>query len=184
MKLLFWNIRGLGGAGRRKQLVELCKCHDLHFICLQETIKDSFRSREINSFSRGLDFAWSWIASNGHFGGLLMGVDKEIVTVLKEEKGVFCHFLELKNNSYSFQWCHFNVYGPVQDNRKAEFLQELAELISNCHLPFIMGGDFNMVRRVDDKSSGNVDVRWMQAFKDLIDNSAIKELHRSGSRYT
>ena len=47
-----------------------------------------------------------------------MGVDKEIVTVLKEEKGTFCHFLELKNNSDSFHWCIFNVYGPVQDNRK------------------------------------------------------------------
>ena len=41
-----------------------------------------------------------------------------------------------------------------------------------------------MVRRLDDKSLGNVDVRWMQAFNDLIDNLAIKELHRGGSRYT
>ena len=47
-----------------------------------------------------------------------------------------------------------------------------------------MGGDFNLVRRVEDKTSGNVDVGWMQAFNDLIDRTAIKELHRGGSRYT
>jgi len=113
-----------------------------------------------------------------------MGVDRDLAMVTKEEKGTFCHFFELKNISDNFQWCLFNVYGPVQDNRKAEFLNELAEMISTCLLPFIMGGDFNLVRRVEDKTSGNVDVGWMQAFNDLIDRTAIKELHRGGSRYT
>ena len=103
-----------------------------------------------------------------------MVVDRDLVMVTKEGKGTFCHFFELNNIFDNFQWCLFNVYGPVQDNRKAEFLNELAEMISTCQLPFIMGGDFNLVRRVEDKTSGNVDVGWMQAFNDLIDRTAIK----------
>jgi len=112
-----------------------------------------------------------------------MGVDRDLEMVTKEGKGIFCHFFELKNISDNFQWCLFNVYGPVQDNRKAEFLNELAEMISTCQLPLFMGGDFNLVRRVENKTSDNVDVGWMQAFNDLIDRTTIKELHRGGSRY-
>lgn len=162
-----------GGAGRGKQLVVLCKQHDFHFICLQETIKYAYRSRDLNSFSRGLDFAWSWIASNGHSSGLLMGVDKEVMEVVNEEKGVFCHSLELKNTKDTFHWRLFNVYGPVQDNRK---VHKLTEMIFNCQLPLIVGGDFNMIRRVEDKSSGNVNAGWMQAFNDMIENTALTEL--------
>jgi len=98
MKILFWNIRGLGNAGRRRQLVELCKKHNFHFICLQETIKETFRSRELNSFSRGLNFYWSWNPSNVHLGGgLLMGAEQNLVTILNEVKGEFCQYLELQN---------------------------------------------------------------------------------------
>jgi len=130
MKILFWNIRGLGNAGRRRQLVELCKKHDFHFICLQETIKETFRSRELNSFSRGLDFHWSWIPSNGHYGGLLMGADQNLVTILNEVKGEFCHYLDLQNVTDDFTWRLVNVYGPVQEDKKSSFF---AGSKRDCH---------------------------------------------------
>lgn len=41
-----------------------------------------------------------------------------------------------------------------------------------------------MVRRVEDKSTGNVNVRFMNAFNGLILDTEMRELHRSGSRYT
>ena len=40
-----------------------------------------------------------------------------------------------------------------------------------------------MVRRVTDKSSGHVDVRYMDAFNEMIDVTELRELQRSGSRY-
>jgi exonuclease III len=50
MKILFWNIKGLGNEGRRKLLVELIDKHSFDCICLQETIKSSFRQRELEMF--------------------------------------------------------------------------------------------------------------------------------------
>jgi exonuclease III len=50
MKILFWNIKGLGNEGRRKLLVELIDKHSFDCICLQETIKSSFRQRELERF--------------------------------------------------------------------------------------------------------------------------------------
>jgi endonuclease/exonuclease/phosphatase family metal-dependent hydrolase len=39
MKICFWNIRGLGGKGRRRQLRELIPKHRIDLICLQETMR-------------------------------------------------------------------------------------------------------------------------------------------------
>ena len=46
------------------------------------------------------------------------------------------------------------------------------------------GGDFNLIRSPDDKSSGNVDVPRMQMFNDCIADLALREITRVGARYT
>jgi exonuclease III len=50
--------------------------------------------------------------------------------------------------------------------------------------PIILGGDFNMVRKAEEKSNGNVNVQLMEAFNEMINNTALRELHRTGSRFT
>jgi endonuclease/exonuclease/phosphatase family metal-dependent hydrolase len=50
--------------------------------------------------------------------------------------------------------------------------------------PCLLGGDFNIVRKIEEKSSGNVDIHLMNSFNDMINCSSLRELYRSGSRYT
>ena len=89
MRILVWNIRGLGSAGRRKQLIELVNKFSFDCICLQETIKYSFRLRELDRFAGQRDMAWSWLPCPGHSGRLLMGVDKDLASVSEEVMGEF-----------------------------------------------------------------------------------------------
>ena len=89
MKIIFWNVQGLGNAGRRKLLLELVNKHAFDYICLQETIKSSLSQRELERFAGQKDMSWSWLPCTGHSGGLLMGVDKELVTITSEDGGNF-----------------------------------------------------------------------------------------------
>jgi exonuclease III len=57
MKILFWNIRGLGGAGRRWQFKDLMSFHHLEVICLQETIKRDFSDHMLKDLVNGQDFS-------------------------------------------------------------------------------------------------------------------------------
>ena len=57
MKILFWNIRGLGGAGRRKQLSDLMKDCKVDIMCLQETIKLDFTQTELRNLGEGGNFS-------------------------------------------------------------------------------------------------------------------------------
>ena len=81
-------------------------------------------------------------------------------------------------------WVLINVYGPVQDDRKVIFLQELLDRIKRTQLPLIVRWDFNLIRKLEDKSSGNVDHRFMDAFNDMVAEAELRELRRGGSRYT
>jgi exonuclease III len=129
MKILFWNIRGLGNGGRRKLLIELVGKHDFDCICLQETIRDSFKQRELDRFAGQKDMHWAWLPCSGHSGGLLMGIDRDHATVLSEESGQFFQSCTIKMKSDGFQWSLFNVYGPAHDDRKLEFLDEIQNYI-------------------------------------------------------
>jgi exonuclease III len=40
MRILCWNVRGLEGKGRRKQLKEMVTMHRVYIMCLQETMKE------------------------------------------------------------------------------------------------------------------------------------------------
>jgi len=83
-----------------------------------------------------------------------------------------------------FKWMLLNIYGPAHDDRKLEFLEEIQEKVLSSDIPMILGGDFNLVRRVEEKSSRNVDTHLMEAFNDMINFTSLRELHRSGSRFT
>jgi exonuclease III len=48
MKILFWNIIGMGNAGRRKLLLELIAKNSFDCIYLQETIKYLFKKQELD----------------------------------------------------------------------------------------------------------------------------------------
>lgn len=53
MNILFWNVRGLGNPDRRRQLKEVVKDNKIEIICLQETIRVSFKMRELYQFGGG-----------------------------------------------------------------------------------------------------------------------------------
>jgi hypothetical protein len=92
---------------------------------------------------------WTWLPCNGHSGGLLIGVDKEVATVLCEEQGEFFHSVNLSMIEDDFTWMLVNVYGPAHDDRKLDFLEEIQDKILATEIPIMLGGDFNLVRRIE-----------------------------------
>lgn len=96
------------------------------------------------------------------------------------------HFqaLTLQQKADDFAWRLISVYGPVKDNLKQDFLNDLNVLIKSVDIPTLIGGDFNLIRRREEKSSGNVNVHLMDTFNDFVANTELRELHRGGGQYT
>jgi endonuclease/exonuclease/phosphatase family metal-dependent hydrolase len=78
----------------------------------------------------------------------------------------------------------YEVYRPVQQNRKEAFILELAHICSRKLLHFVIGGDFNIMRHPDGKNTDNFDTRWMNLFHAVIETLQLKEIVISNRQYT
>jgi len=110
-----------------------------------------------------------------------MGIDKEFASVIAEDKGEFFQSCTMSMKANGFQWILLNIYGPAHDDRKLKSLEEIQNKVLSFEFPMMLGGDFNLVRKVEEKSSSNVDVNLMEAFNDMINITSLRE---PGSRYT
>jgi hypothetical protein len=67
-----------------------------------------------------------------------------------DEGDFYCKF-QLRNKEDGFIWALFAVYGPAQEDLKNDFLAEVAGVCGAETHPFIIGGDFNIMRRAEEK---------------------------------
>jgi hypothetical protein len=48
----------------------------------------------------------------------------------------------------------------------------------------VVGGDFNLIRRVEDKNNSNINWPRVHLFNDCIARLSLRELNRSGAMFT
>ncbi|XP_073358315.1 uncharacterized protein [Aegilops tauschii subsp. strangulata] len=147
MRVLFWNIRGFGQDGRRRQLIEYVRDEHIDIVVIQETMRSDFSLPELDRLSTHL-FAWHWLPSSGnagHSGGILLGVKDATFEVGSMDRGQFFVSMELYERALNFKWEVIIVYGPADHSRSASFLEELNRKVSAASLPVVVGGDFNLL---------------------------------------
>ena len=50
-------------------------------------------------------------------------------------------------------WGLLVVYGSAHEEHKVEFLTELSDMCGNITYPYIVGGDFNIIRNEKEKNN-------------------------------
>jgi hypothetical protein len=90
----------------------------------------------------------------------------------------------LRYKPTDFKFVLYSIYGPTQLQNKGAFLAEIANTCSKENLPFLIAGDFNIMRRPEDKSSGVFDHKWPSLFNAVIESLDLRELVMTGCRYT
>ena len=95
-----------------------------------------------------------------------------------------CIKFHLVSKLDGFEWAMIPVYGAAQDEQKHEFLAELVRECDQESLPLLLGGDFNIMRRKEDKSNNDFSTRWPFLFNAIIDSLDLKEIELTGRQYT
>jgi hypothetical protein len=113
----------------------------------------------------------------------LLGADLDVFDIGAIDEGDFYVKLMLRDKSDGFKFALYGVYGPVQQNRKEVFLSEMAHICSKESLPFVIAGDFNIMRHPDDKNTDNFNTRWPNLFNAVIETLQLKEFVMSGRQY-
>jgi hypothetical protein len=68
------------------------------------------------------------------------------------------------------------IYRPADHARTGEFLGELENEVGTCNLPMVVDGDFNLIRRMEDKSNGVVNWPRVRRFNDVLVGLALREI--------
>ncbi|XP_066396350.1 uncharacterized protein [Miscanthus floridulus] len=114
-------------------------------ICIQET-KLSVVCNSLAIEILGQAFDYDYLPALNVSGGILLGWDREVWTVIDVTKGRFTLSAKIaeKGSSHNPWWITI-VYGLQLDHEKVEFLEELLRFRDACPGPWFLCGDFNMI---------------------------------------
>ena len=184
MKGVFWNSRGLGDLAKHRFLADLVKEEQINFIALSETGRDEFPDHTLKKLCAGWEFIWHSMAPHGRSGGILLGVDLEVFDIGAIAEGDFYVKFTLRSKHDDFKFVLYTVYGPAQQQNKQAFLAEMVNTCSKESLPYLIRGDFNIMRGPEDKSSGEFNFKWPNLFNAVIESLDLKEIVMSGRQFT
>jgi len=120
MKGLFWNCRGIRKTGV-SSLKDLIHEHHFHFICLQETMIPECEGKLLEKFDPQKQYLWKWLPSRGKSGGILSGINTDLLDVGSFQEGHFMLQLNLWDKKLKKRWNLVNVYGAAQDEHEDAF---------------------------------------------------------------
>ncbi|XP_021775080.1 uncharacterized protein LOC110738941 [Chenopodium quinoa] len=181
MKILSWNIFGLGNPRSVRALQDLCWRERPELVFVMETKVDASILNKIRNrcgYSNGL-----CLSSNGSSGGVgFWWKDVNVDIVSYSLHHFHANVLDVNNTPISRA---VGLYGwPEQANKHQTWsLMSKIKLASN--LPCIMFGDFNEILNLSEKEGGVVrSERLKDSFREAIDRCALRDLGFKGSIFT
>ena len=117
----------------------------------------------------------------GKSGGILCGVRYESLGVQTVRVGEHMILMNLWDNKKKCRWSIITVYGPVHENMKSSFLAEMASFCNSVDGPYIIGGDFNILRHCRERNKPCILPHTSEMFNVVIHSLALREIHMRGA---
>jgi hypothetical protein len=93
----------------------------------------------------GIVLVWHWTAPRGRSGGILLGVNIDLLDVGSIEDEDFFVKFRVRDRMSDFKRVLVVVYGAAQPEFKESFLTELVQACRGESLPLCIRGDFNII---------------------------------------
>jgi hypothetical protein len=137
----------------------MVKEEQIDFISLMETGRDQFPDVTLKKLCGGKEYIWHCMAPHGCSRGILLGVDFTVYDIgaINEENFYVNSLFEIKMMALNGSYLQFM---DLHNSKTKNFLlTEMAYVCSKGTLPYIIGGDFNIMRRPEDKNKDNFDLK-------------------------
>lgn len=184
LSVLSWNVRGLNDAAHRELVRQITTGARPSIVCLQETKLSSFsRATLVDSLGPGYT-GFHVLDATGTRGGILLAWDENSITASDLDCGQFTVSASIKVLQTDAAFKLTTCYGPADDRRKEDFLQEMLSLKPPVGSPWLILGDFNLIYKASDKNNLNLNRRLMGKFKRALDDCELLEICLQNRRFT
>ena len=154
MRIVSWNVRGLGGLEKQKEVKELVREKVSFVLCIQETKLQLIDDFLCTSLWGPTNYDFSYSPSVGASGGMVTIWDTSGVEVLLTVRGehfLMIHGRFIKSNE---KFYIFNVYAPCDRSAKQALWTSLSSrLLTLGSRKVCLCGHFPSVRSVDERHS-------------------------------
>ncbi|XP_028078606.1 uncharacterized protein LOC114280437 [Camellia sinensis] len=183
MKILSWNVRGIGRPEKRRQIKKSLAERKVDIVLLQETKKAVVDSTLVRSMWPGEQFDFMAVDVIGQAGGLLCIWNPEVF-FLKDCCSTQ-NFILLSGTLFSsFDCVIINVYGSNEVAKRKETWDVLVRLKSNFLGPCCMGGDFNEIKNISERIGCSRRDRGMRDFNNMIAQLELIDIPMLGKKFT
>ena len=140
MRILSWNVRGLGKKARKRQVRDYVTKEKIDIVGLQETMKQDFTDHDLHELAGGANLIWFWLPATRKSGGILLGVNYDSLEVEEHVIRDFSICATIRDRRSNYRWTLIILYGPAHHDNSTLFLEEQDLLCSNSSLPLLLGG--------------------------------------------
>ncbi|XP_010666976.2 uncharacterized protein LOC104884079 [Beta vulgaris subsp. vulgaris] len=122
------------------------------------------------------------VTSQGRAGGLCIYWKEEVdFSLVSFSSHHICGDIRVEGQ----MWRFIGIYGWAKEEEKFKTWDLIRHLCENISLPLLVGGDFSEILSYDEKDGGvDRNRREMGAFRDLLDDCALRDLGFDNPRYT
>ncbi|KAJ9556364.1 hypothetical protein OSB04_010978 [Centaurea solstitialis] len=185
LKILSWNLNGMGKEVKRNWIKEAMLSHKLSFLCLQETKMAINSVGLVHSVWGKSNLEYVALDSIGNSSGILTVWDGDLFQLQNSSKmeGYVKVFGLWRGNNSNLGV--INVYAPQGVTRKKALWENIAkELQSEPEAAWVVCGDFYEVRCTDERRGSALDSRGRKIFNDFIVTAGLTDLNLGGRRFT
>ena len=180
MNVLSLNIRGMGEPHKLSWLRRLRSEHKLSFCCIQETQLSSLSRCDLSASWGDDDFDFDSVDAVGRSGGVISIWEKGKFQKIATIKDRF--FLAVAGywNGVLGETIFVNVYAPQELSEKKLLWTKIANLIDSRTGNWIVLGDFNSVRKKEERFNSSFCPYTAAAFNNFIQDTGLIEPNMGG----
>lgn len=184
LRLLSWNVRGLGNHDKRVAICKDINSYLSDMLVLQETKREIMSDQFVKEIWGKASNQWLALPSWGALCGILMIWNGARVKVLEHEVGAFSISVRCRMVNMLEEWVFTGVYGLVLGSEVDAFSGELDNAKARWDLPWCLSGDFNLIRFLHERL-GDIrrEVRMFK-FGEFIDSWNLIENPLKGVKFT
>ncbi|KAL5717583.1 hypothetical protein ACHQM5_010565 [Ranunculus cassubicifolius] len=182
--MLSWNLRGSKAEEKAKCLRRVIRKWCPLVVVLLETKREKFSSKVASFFWGPNPCGWKFIPSIGLSGGIVILWDALQLDCLDVLEGAFTLTVILKVVDKNLAWALTGVYGPTDPKDKQQFWQELKWVGGYVNCPWTLAGDFNAVRKNEERSNSKATRAEKLNFSRFIDEFLLADFDSIGPIFT
>ncbi|XP_059315426.1 uncharacterized protein LOC132066044 [Lycium ferocissimum] len=177
-KALFWNIRSVNTQKSFERLIDLKRRHHYSIIGLMEPFQDPIA---IEEYRRKLGYQNCKVNCSGKIW--IFWTDEWLGVVISESEQQVT--LQLTHSSLNQSVLVSVVYAKCARDEREELWEAMVELANQHDLPWIIGGDFNVIVSDEEKQGGlPVSSNETLDFSTCIQSCGLIDVGFTGSKFT